>query len=47
MPCLVRVRDEFRVPMLFVTHDQKEVTALCDEVLQMKSGRIVPLRGRL
>jgi molybdate transport system ATP-binding protein len=47
MPCLIRVRDELRVPMLYVTHDRNEVTALCDEVLQMKSGKIVPTKGPL
>lgn len=40
LPYLVRVRDEFKVPMLYVTHNRKEVSALCDEVLVMKAGQI-------
>jgi molybdate transport system ATP-binding protein len=30
LPYLVRVRDEFRLPTLFVSHDATEVEALCD-----------------
>jgi molybdate transport system ATP-binding protein len=41
LPYLARVRDEFRLPMLYVTHNPKEVSALCDEVLVMRRGRIV------
>ncbi|MGI8605110.1 MAG: ATP-binding cassette domain-containing protein [Verrucomicrobiales bacterium] len=35
------VREEFRVPMILVSHDMGEVAALCDEVLCLESGRIV------
>jgi molybdate transport system ATP-binding protein len=38
---LQRVRDEFQLPMLYVTHDADEVRALCDDVLIMRRGRIV------
>ncbi len=38
---LVRVRDEFAVPMLFVSHAPAEVMALCDEVLVLERGRVV------
>lgn len=41
LPYLARVRDEFRLPMLYVTHDRKETAALCDKVLMMERGRIV------
>jgi molybdate transport system ATP-binding protein len=41
VPYLARVREEFRVPMLYVTHDEREVLTLCDEVLEMSRGRIV------
>src|SRR5439155_24395568 len=41
IPYLCRVRDEFDLPMLYVTHDQAEAAALCDEVLVMESGRFV------
>ena len=40
LPYLARVRDEFRVPMLYVTHDIEEVRALCDEVLVLERGRV-------
>ena len=39
MPYLQRVRDEFRVPMIYVTHNANEVVALCDEVLVIERGR--------
>ena len=40
IPYLARIRDEFQVPMLYITHDPAEVRALCDEVLVMNRGRI-------
>jgi molybdate transport system ATP-binding protein len=46
VPYLARVREEFRVPMLYVTHDEREVLALCDEVLEMSRGKIVRRVGR-
>lgn len=41
IPYLARIRDEFRLPMLYVTHDHDEVSELCTEVLEMKRGKIV------
>lgn len=41
LPYLARVRDEFAVPMLLVTHAPAEVMALCDEVLVLEGGRVV------
>ena len=41
IPYLLRVRDEFRLPMLYVTHDLDEVLALCDFVLCLENGKIV------
>ena len=40
---LQRVRDELRVPMLYVSHTTDELRALCDEVLVLDHGA---LRGR-
>ena len=40
LPYLRRVRDEFHLPMLYVTHEPDEVRALCDDVLLMESGRM-------
>ena len=41
LPFLKRVRSEFPLPILYVTHSTEEVTALCDEVLMLERGRIV------
>ena len=41
IPFLCRVRDEFHLPMLYVTHDPAEAAALCDEVLVLERGRFV------
>ena len=38
LPYLIRVRDEFRLPTLFVSHDPTEVQALCDEVVVLEQG---------
>jgi molybdate transport system ATP-binding protein len=40
LPCLIRVRDEFALPTVFVSHDATEVQALCDEVLVLDAGRV-------
>jgi molybdate transport system ATP-binding protein len=45
VPYLARVRDEFAVPMLYVTHSPDEIMALCDDVLVLHRGRIEQ-RGR-
>ena len=44
IPFLCRVRDEFQLPMLYVTHDEQEVLALCDEVLEIRRGRMTGRR---
>jgi molybdate transport system ATP-binding protein len=40
LPFLQRTRDEFPVPMLYVTHVVSEVRALCDEVIFLEQGRV-------
>jgi molybdate transport system ATP-binding protein len=40
LPYLIRVRDEFGLPTLFVSHDGTEVQALCDEVVVLDAGRV-------
>jgi molybdate transport system ATP-binding protein len=45
IPYLRKIRDEFHVPMLYVTHDLKEITALCDELVIMERGHFVQ-RGK-
>jgi molybdate transport system ATP-binding protein len=39
IPYLARIRDEFHVPMLYVTHDRFETLALADEMLVLIDGR--------
>lgn len=40
LPYLARIRDEFRVPMLYVTHDRYETLALADEMVVLVGGRV-------
>lgn len=37
---LVRVRDAFSIPMIYVTHDLAEATRFCDEVVMIDRGKI-------
>jgi molybdate transport system ATP-binding protein len=41
LPYLVKIRDEFGIPMLLVSHSADEMVALCDEVLVLETGRCV------
>jgi len=41
VPYLARIRDEFQMPMLYVTHYLGEVEALCDEALVIENGKIL------
>jgi molybdate transport system ATP-binding protein len=41
IPFLHRIRDEFQIPFLYVTHDAAELVALCDEVLVLERGHLV------
>lgn len=40
LPYLALVRDEFAIPMLYVTHSPDEVMALCDDVLILTAGQV-------
>ncbi len=40
IPYLARIRDEFGVPMLYVTHDQSEALALADEMIVLANGKV-------
>jgi molybdate transport system ATP-binding protein len=42
---LVRVRDEFPVPAVYVTHQMDEVQAICDEIVFLERGRITGRRS--
>jgi len=41
LPYLRRVRDEFAIPMLYVTHDVSEVFALADWVIMIRAGKVI------
>ena len=41
LPYLERVRDELRVPIVYVTHDRSEATQLANEVVVLQEGRVV------
>ncbi len=40
LPYLLRIRDERRIPILYVTHNAGEAEALCAEALLLRRGRI-------
>ncbi len=40
LPYLLRVREEWRVPMLYVTHNPGEALALAGEVLLLEAGQV-------
>jgi len=40
LPYLERVRDELRVPIIYVTHSREEVHALADFVVVLEAGRV-------
>ncbi len=42
---LRRVKDEFRVPILYVTHALSEIMNLADEVIVVKDGRVLATGG--
>lgn len=41
LPYLGRVRDEFEIPMIYVTHNLTEVLTLADWVLMIRDGRLI------
>lgn len=38
---LLRIREVFPIPMLYVTHQRDEIAAIADEIVVMEAGRIV------
>jgi len=38
---LRRIRSEFHIPMLFVSHQREEIDALCNSVIELERGRKV------
>ena len=45
MPYLVRLRDDARVPMVYVSHDADEMRQLATQVVMLKGGRAVAVGG--
>jgi molybdate transport system ATP-binding protein len=41
IPFLLRIRDDFHIPLVYVTHDSEELFALCDEVIILERGKLV------
>lgn len=41
LPFLKRVKEETRIPMIYVSHSQPEVSYLADRVLTMEAGRLL------
>jgi molybdate transport system ATP-binding protein len=41
LPYLERVRDELRVPIVYVTHDPGEVKQFANEVVVLENGQVV------
>ncbi len=41
IPYLMRIRDEFRIPMLYVTHDRLEALTLAEEIVVLANGRLL------
>lgn len=40
IPYLARIRDEFHIPMLYVTHDRFEALALADDIVVLEEGKV-------
>ncbi len=41
LPFVRRLRSEFQIPMLFVSHDPLEVQALCDDLIVLREGATI------
>jgi molybdate transport system ATP-binding protein len=45
LPLIERLRDEFRVPMVYVSHSVDEVARLASRVVVMEQGRVIAIGG--
>ena len=45
LPYLLRLRDEARMPMVYVSHSPAEVRTLAAQIVRMEGGRIVAIGG--
>ena len=44
LPYVLRIRRDLHVPLVYVTHDEAELNAIADRVLQLAGGRVVQRR---
>ena len=40
LPFLRRMKEEVRIPMIYVSHDRREIDFLADELLEMAHGEL-------
>ena len=45
LPYLLRIRRDLHVPMIYVTHDAREMLDIADRVLRLEDGRVVDAGG--
>jgi molybdate transport system ATP-binding protein len=45
LPYLVRLRDEARIPMVYVSHDPAELRQLATQIVLLKNGRVTTFGG--
>ena len=45
LPYLMRLRDEARVPMVYVSHDAAEMRQLATQIVLLKGGRVTSVGG--
>ena len=45
LPYLVRLRDEARIPMVYVSHDAAEMRQLATQIVRLKRGRVSSFGG--
>ncbi len=45
LPYLARLRDEAKVPMIYVSHQAGEIQKLCSQVVRVDDGRVVAAGG--
>jgi molybdate transport system ATP-binding protein len=45
LPYLERLRDDARVPMIYVSHDATEVKRIATRVVRLEAGRVVAVGG--
>ena len=45
LPYLARLRDEAKVPMIYVSHQAGEITRLASQVVRIEDGRVLAAGG--